>query len=197
MAKSRIWTVPEDGKDWITDDVLSLLKDIRGKHAAKQRSTVIAIAFARANQIPIEEVFKRRDTCNQRIWYQKWQYDPKLVTALEACYEAAQGYKDSETIAHELYYTHKRRRAIAKYASDAPAALAAVMDDHEQRGADRINAADTLMRWAEPDTAGKVHPGTSIDASVNFDIDTAIERELADLASGAQDADASEVEEEE
>jgi hypothetical protein len=94
--------------------------------------------------------------CNERVWYQKWRYDPAIVAAFDACYARALEFADAETATLEEHYRRRRRRSLAKIAAQAPAALAEVMDGKDQRGSDRISAADTLMRWAEPDTAMKV-----------------------------------------
>lgn len=199
---ARQWTIPEAGKEWMTDELRAALMAIRGQHAAKKRTTIIKLAFARANQQPLSEIFGQRDTCNQRIWYQKWQFDPKIQQALELCYERAMLFADEETLVLEACYRQSRRRSVAKYAAQAPAALAVVMSDQEQRGSDRISAADTLMRWAEPDVAGKVgraQPSANIEQSVNvIDGDTAesifdILAAVGALEAGADDAQDDEI----
>ena len=193
--------MPEDGEKWMTEDLRAALMRIRGQHAAKKRTTIIKLAFARANQQPVEEIFRQRDTCNQRVWYQKWQFDERIQAALELCYERAMAFADEETLMLEAHYRQARRQSLARYAADAPAALAAVMAGQDQRGADRINAADTLMRWAEPEVAGQVgaaQSAASIEQNVNVSSDTAetifdILAAVGAIEAGADDAEDDEV----
>jgi hypothetical protein len=137
---------------WLTPEIRNLLAAIRPPHVERKRRTVILLAFARANQTPVDAVFRREDTCNESIWYMKWAKDPDVRAAFDACYTRALEYADDETAALEAHYTRQRRQAIGKYAANAPAALAAVMAGQEQRGSDRINAALALIKLADPET---------------------------------------------
>jgi hypothetical protein len=160
----------ETAEQWLTDEILGLLRAIKQPHAEKKRRTVIKLAFARANQQPLATVFMQPDVCAERIWWQKWQHLPDVKAAFEACYKRALDWADQETASLEAFYRRQRRQSTAKYAAQAPAALAAVMAGAEQRGADRISAADMLMRWAEPDTGaklGRTQPAGSIEQTVN------------------------------
>jgi len=136
----------------MTDDIRILLARIVGRHAAKKRSTVIKLAFAKANQQPLAPIFSQEDVCTERVWYQKWQHDPLLAEAFEACYQRAMEWADEETAALEAHYRRDRRKSVARYAAQAPAALAAVMASEGQRGNDRIRAAIELIGLAEPDS---------------------------------------------
>jgi len=150
--------LPDECNQWLTDEIRELLRAIRGAHAAKKRRTVIKLAFARANEQPLAQVFSQEDVCSETIWYQKWRHRPEIRAAYEACYQRALNWADEQTTQIEAHYRRQRRQSIAEYAAVAPAALANVMSESEQRGADRISAADTLMRWAEPETASKLQP---------------------------------------
>lgn len=183
---------PEESNPWLTDEIATLLKAIRGQHVAKKRTTVVKLAFARANQTPLTEVFDLEDTCSETIWYTKWQYVESIKAAYEACYARALDFADQETITIEAYYRRLRRRSVAQLAAEAPEALAAVMNSEVQRGSDRISAANALMGWADPDAAEKVRPASpasSFEQQINTvgmnvgdlsdeELDRAIAREL-------------------
>ena len=149
--------LPEEVNEWLTDDLRELLRRIRGRWARKKRATVIKLAFARANEQPLSEVFSEEDVCSETIWYQKWRHQELIAEAYEACYQRALEWMDDETARIEAYYRRQRRQSVARHAADAPAELASVMKEDEA-GGNRIKAADTLMRWAEPETASKLHP---------------------------------------
>jgi len=162
--------MPDEPIPWMTDEIRELLKQIHGPHARKKRATAIKLAFARANEQPLAEIFRQEDVCSETIWYQKWRLQEAIRAAYEACYQRALEWADDETARLEALYRRKRRRTIAEYAAEAPGALAVVMSDGEQRGSDRISAADTLMRWAEPEVASKLQPaagGAGGDQVVN------------------------------
>ena len=143
-------------REWMTPEIRTALGQIRGQHAIKKRTTVIKVAFAAANQQALKDVFKQADVCSETIWYTKWRHLRTIQAAYEACLERALEWADEQTATVEAHYRRLRRQSVAQFAADAPAAMAAVMTDGEQRGADRVNAADRLMRWAEPETAQKV-----------------------------------------
>lgn len=176
----------------MTAEIRALLRAIRGRHAAKKRTTVIKLAFAKANQQPLAQVFKQKDVCAEVIWYQKWQYSKCIKAAFEACYERALEWADDETATLEDHYRRQRRQSVARYAADAPAAMAAVMADQEQRGDHRTQAADTLMRWAEPETASKISPAQAGggDQVINQLISGLSNDEIVHLLSGDEEGDA-------
>lgn len=154
MARSM--PIPDVGHGWMTDTIRELLGAIRGQHVAKKRATIIRLAFARANQQPMRDVFGQEDTCAENIWYMKWRFDPAITAAYEACCARALEWRDEETTRIQAYYRQERLRAIAEHAAQAPAALAKVMNDPEVGGAHRISAADRLMQLADPDLAQRV-----------------------------------------
>lgn len=138
-----------EGWQWMTPEIRRLLNGIPGPHEAKKRRTVILLAFAYASSEPINPIFERPDTCAGQIWWTKWQHIPEVAQALEACKARARDWVDSETVAIEEQRRRERRRLIAEYSAKAPAALAQVMAGSDQKGADRINAAVTLINLAE------------------------------------------------
>jgi hypothetical protein len=142
----------------MTDELRARLAAIRGGQVAKKRISVIKLACAMANRQPRRAVFAQQDTCAERTWYLQWQHQPEVKAAFEACCQRALQWADEETAALEAHYRRLRRRSTAQYAAQAPAALAAVMADPGQRGADRISAANALVTWADPVAARQAQP---------------------------------------
>ena len=169
----RLTHVPEVAYQWLTGDITQKLSAIKPPHVHKKRTTVIKLAFALANQQPVKEVFDQPDTCTESNWYMKWQHIPEVAAAFKACRERALSWADREVAALEAHYRRVRRRSTAEFAAAAPDALADVMNDNAQKGADRISAANALLTWADPDAAGKAAPAPPpghIEQSVNFGI---------------------------
>lgn len=153
---------PSESWQWITPEIRDLLQAIPDPHRAKKRATVIRLAFARANHTPLSEVFNREDTCAENIWWTKWQHIPEIKAAHDACVERALTWADNTTAQLEEKYRRERRQAVAEYASKAPAALAAVMEAPDGKGADRINAAVTLINLADGTTVGPVASSSDV-----------------------------------
>ncbi len=177
--------LPESSQ-WMTPEIRQLLAQIRGEHVAKKRTTVLLLAFAKATQTPIHQVFERDDTCAPTIWWEKWQYVPEISAAFNACLARALEWADDQTVATEDHFRRERRKAIAEYAAEAPSALKIVMMHEGQKGADRILAAETLMRWAEPETGlklGRSAGSASIEQRVDvYDLSRLTDEELTALA---------------
>lgn len=182
--------LPETGREWMTDEIRDLLSQIPGPHALKKRATVIKLAFARVNRQTVKEVFREPDVCTEAIWYTKWQYDPAIQAAYQACLQRAYEYADEETVAIETHFRTLRRQSVARYASQAPAALAAVMGDKDSGGGNRIRAALELIGLADPDME-RERPALTVEVK---ELDSLIERELAVLASRGQGSAAAEAE---
>lgn len=179
---------PPESQQWMTQEIRELLAKIPAPHEAKRRRTVILLAFAHATQTPIADVFERDDTCASQIWWQKWQYVPEISEALEACKARALDWVDDQTVSIEEHFRRQRRKAIAEYAAQAPEALKDVMTDLglTVKGSDRILAAETLMRWAEPETGqklGRSAGSASIEQRVDvYDLSRLSDEELNALA---------------
>lgn len=177
---------PPESQQWMTQEIRELLAKIPAPHEAKRRRTVILLAFAHATQTPIADVFERDDTCASQIWWQKWQYVPEISEALEACKARALDWVDDQTVSTEEHFRRQRRKAIAEYAAQAPEALKIVMMHENQKGADRILAAETLMRWAEPETGSKLGRSagsTNIEQRMDvYDLSRLSDEELNALA---------------
>lgn len=151
--------------EWMTDEIRALLQAIRPPHVEKKRKTVLLIAFAKANGQTLRDVFGRDDTCAESIWWAKWSKQADIRAALEACEKRALEWADQETVLLEAKFRNERRRAVAKWAAAAPDALASVMASPTQRGGDRINAAVTLIKLADPEDAATV--GTVVSSEQN------------------------------
>ncbi len=174
--------VPEEAYQWMTDEIREALDKIRGPHARKKRSTVLKIGFARAQQKPVKPLFRDIDVCCEKIWHLKWKRDEKIQQALDIVIGRVLQWTDEETAAIEEHFRQQRRRTLAEYAAIAPAALAAVMGSDTQRGDYRIKAADTLIRFADPDVAGQLRSAGGLDVNVDVgDIDALIEKEFERL----------------
>jgi len=147
-----------DFNTWLTDDIRRKLAAITGSHAPKKRATVIKLAYARANEQPVKTVFEQPDTCNETIWYTKWQHIPEVKAAFDACYARLLAWADEQTAALQAHYRRQRLQAIARHAADAPGALAEVMSGSQYKGSEKISAANALLTWADPEAAGKAQP---------------------------------------
>jgi hypothetical protein len=176
---------PDPLPDWLDDACRDLLRAIQPPHIEKKRRTVLLLAFAIANQQPATTIFERPDTCSRNIWYGDnrtlhsgavkpgWQDLPDVAAAFDACYARALDYADEETAALEAHYRRQRRRAIGQYAANAPAALATVMASSDQRGSDRINAALSLIKLADPEARDVPTPTSPGDTTQSVTIESA------------------------
>lgn len=160
--------LPGEVYTWLTDEIAEKLRAIGDPHRAKKRATVVKLAFAKANQQRLDDVFNEADTCARIIWYTKWKDDPTIAAAFEACYQRVLDWNDEQTAAMEAHYRRLRRQRTAEYAADAPGALKAVMQDTAQAGPARISAANALITWADPEAAGKAAPGASPNRGFNL-----------------------------
>lgn len=166
MAKS---TLPAHAYTWMTSEIMQLLKQIKPPHIGKKRATVVKLAYAKANELPLKDVWSQPDVCNETVWYTKWQYVPEMKASFEACYKRILEWSDEQTAAVQAHYRRLRLQAIAKHAATAPDALADVMQDNAQRGSDRISAANALLTWSDPEAAGKAQPpAPAPNADVNL-----------------------------
>lgn len=154
----RTVKLPGEGQEWMTAEIRALLSAIRGRHAAKKRMTVIRLAFAKANQVPMKKVLGQEETCSWAVWHQRWKFDPVVKAAYEACVKRALAWADDKTAGMEAHFRRERRQKVAMHSADAPDALAAIMVDEDMGGGHRIAAADRLIQLADPEMAGKIPP---------------------------------------
>lgn len=180
--------LPDEAYQWLTSEINELLKKIQGPEVTKKRTTIIKLAFAHAQNKSLKEVFEDKSVCSESIWYRKWKHNPDIKAAYDACCERVLMWNDEYTAAIEVSYRLRRKQLIAQHATDAPLALSNIMNDPEQKGGDRIEAATRLMEWADPDDAAKISsPSPSMSGSgitQNFDFSKLSNEELnATLAS--------------
>jgi len=175
---------PGDTYHWLTPEILDLLNAIPGPHQRKKRQTVVVLAFARANQESWRALFRKageRGLCSSKIWYAKWQYIPQVWAAYLGCLRACLEYLDVETASIEEHFLRLRRRNIARFTAQVPVALASVMANPTERAGDRIEAAVTLYRLAEPSTAVSSSSRTLVEVQGLDAIDQELRAELARL----------------
>ena len=192
---------------WMTIEVGAALAGIQEPHREKKRLTVILMAAGALNNESPATVCKQDGTCDNTVWEGRWMKGhwktgwkdmPDVAAALDVCKREALRWRDEETVRLGAHYAQERIRKIAMHAAKAPDALATVMLDTSQKGADRTNAAMKLIGLADPQASGAegvyAPVGGSIENTqqVNLGddaIDAAIERELARLAGTAQTGD--------
>lgn len=200
--------VPESAYGWLNEEIKAALAEIEPPHVAKKRATVIKLAQAAAQQTPMKTVFEAADTCNESIWYIKWQFDEKIKRALALAERRCLEWVDEQTAAQEEFFRQQRRRGIAAWAAQAPGAVAMVMTDVAEKGPARLEAARLLMGWADPATlepaqgqapaAGSGEPGgngrgVNLDDLSEAELDTLIRNlETAEGGGAAGEAAAGE-----
>lgn len=141
---------------WFDSEVKAALAAILGAEAAKKRATVILLASATASNTPWARVFEDERACNQRVWYQKWQYKPEIRVALDLCTQKALALADAEIVAVEAQALRKRRRAIAEGSIDALHGLRMTALRQEDRADYRTEASRTLLALADVDLAARL-----------------------------------------
>jgi len=172
---------PEAEVTWLTAEALAELKRIQPPHVAKKRATVILLASAIASETPQARVFEDERACNQRVWYQKWQYEPEIATALEFCIEAALDAKDTETARIEAAALQQRRRAIA--AGSIQAVTGLQLTALQARNKDGIEASKVLIKLADPELATRLGESGGQALAVEVaGLDALIDAELARVA---------------
>lgn len=176
---------------WIDDEVREALGRIRGNEAAKIRSTVIMLASATASSTPWLHVFRSKNACNRRIWYEKWRYKPEIAAALSLCTQKALAFADAEIAAVETLALRERRKAIAEGSVDALRGLRLTALSQDDRADYRTAASAMLLALADETLAGRivmVQKGQALQVDVGG-LDDLIERELARVADGSEAGD--------
>jgi len=176
---SRRWVGPDEGNEWMTEEIRALLMAIRGAHAGKKRTTLIRLAFARAQGLAVKAVFEQDDVCNERVWYQKWKNQPKVARAFEACLTRALAWRDEETALTEAQYSDARRELIAKESLTAIKGLALTAVNTSDRGDYRTAASKVLLALADEDLAERLAVGGR--AALPVDIETPVEVDVPRL----------------
>ena len=157
--KREAWGSPSEGDGWMTGEIRRLLAAIRGEHAWKKRTTVVKLAFARAQGLPVAGVFEQEDVVSERCWYQKWKHQPAVARAFEACYERALAWRDEETAQAEAKYADERRRLIAEQSLSAVKGLALTALNVSDRADYRTEASRVLLALADEELATRLGTG--------------------------------------
>ena len=148
-------------------------------------ATVILLASAIASETPQARVFEDERACNQRVWYQKWQYEPEIASALEFCIEAALDARDGETARIEAAALQQRRRAIA--AGSIQAVTGLQLTALQARNKDGIEASKVLIKLADPELATRLGESGGQALAVEVaGLDALIDAELARVAGGGE-----------
>jgi plasmid maintenance system antidote protein VapI len=147
---------PAEAGRWLTSEVRDALEEIAGPHLAKKRATVLLLAFATATDTSWTEIFEDPRVCNQRIWYQKWQYDAAIAAALELATEHALAWRDSRTAAIESRAAQERRRAIALGSLSAVKGLEVTALNRDDRADHRTEASRVLLSLADKELAERL-----------------------------------------
>lgn len=83
--------------DWRTQAAAELAR-FTGRHAAKQRATVVALVDAHLAGTPEEEVWRRPETCSRTVYHTKWKKDATFADVLETVETLARDWKANETV---------------------------------------------------------------------------------------------------
>ncbi|MBN2391751.1 MAG: hypothetical protein JXR84_13580 [Anaerolineae bacterium] len=178
----------ETFEGWFDSEVKAALAMIRGAEAAKKRATVIMLASATASNTPWARVFEHDLACNQRVWYQKWQYKPEIAQALSLCTQKALAFADAEIAAVETQALRERRKAIAEGSVDAVRGLRLTALSEGDRADYRTAASAMLLALADEDLAARIvllQKGQALQVDVEG-LDALIEHELARVAAGGE-----------
>jgi hypothetical protein len=151
--------VDEPQAEFLDAECQAALGAIRGAEAAKKRMTVLLLAIAEAAGQPLRGVFKDERACNQRVWYQKWQYVPAIQDALAVLTERALAWRDRETARIEAQALQERRRAIATASLNAVKGLELTALNREDRADYRTDASRVLLTLADEELAVRLEKG--------------------------------------
>jgi hypothetical protein len=177
--------LPQEFYEVADQEVVEALGAIGGKYAVKKRTSVIMLAYARATQQALAQVFRLETVCCERVWYSKWRKDPAIIRAYTLLLDRLVNYVDLETVRVQEFYRSMFLRNLAQYRADAPTALLAVMTDPNARPEARIDAAVKLIQFGDPQGAGQIAmPGRAgVDVSIEFgaELDQAIQAEMRRL----------------
>ena len=106
--------------------------------------------------MPWTDIFDDPRVCNQRVWYQKWQYDEAMAAALELATARALAWRDSRTAAIEARATQERRRSIAVASLDAIQGLRMTALNRDDRADYRTEASRVLLSLADGELAERL-----------------------------------------
>jgi hypothetical protein len=183
VGRTRL-RLPVEVWGWITPELETSLLAIEPPSVSKKINTLLLVAWAMSTNIRLKQIWARDDTCNEATWYRSWKKREDVALAYAAALERCKTFRIEETARLIAHYTAQYQRELAAYCANAPMALAAVMSDPTQRGADRIEAATRLIKFADPGVAGQVGFGGSlgsVDVHVVNELDEQIRQQMRRL----------------
>lgn len=134
--------------DWEHQAAAELAR-FTGRHAAKQRATIIALVDARLAGTPEEDVWRRADTCSRTVYHTKWKKDAIFADVLATVESLARNWKSTETV---RALTEAARRLALAAPVAAAAAIRRLQDDD---GNIALRAAFGILDRAGVETATK------------------------------------------
>ncbi len=166
----------------MTFEVQQALAKIREPHATKKQMTVMRLAEAHAAGIPMADVFRRDDTCTEKVWHgwtdkatgkrhRGWKVDANIARALSAATERARWWvlvRQGRAVQDALDTLTAATPAVAhQLVTIAVQGRASVMDGNNQVFAqadvkDIIKAADSILDRVSDKTADKGSKDVSI-----------------------------------
>ena len=155
--------IPGEAYAWLTEELLALLRQVRGPHLAKKRYTLLKLAIARATPgLSEDSVWKTADPqeqerlCARSTWYGKWKHRPDIARAQDACEEHLRDWRDAETLRIEAQAMQLRRRAIAEGSVDAVVGLRKTALSAKDRADLRTEASKMLLTLADEELARRL-----------------------------------------
>ncbi len=168
--------------EWMTFEVQQALTKIRDPHATKKQTTVLRLAEAAAMGMPMADVFKRSDTCTEKVWHgwtdkatgkrhRGWKLDANIARAMGVATERARWWglvRQGRAVQAALDTLTAATPDVAlQLVSIAVHGRAAVMDGNNQVFApadvkDIIKAADSILDRVSDKTADKGAKDVSI-----------------------------------
>ena len=155
--------IPDEAYTWLTEELLALLRQVRGPHLAKKRYTLMRVAIARATPGMSEDsVWKSEDPveqerlCARSTWYGKWKHQPDIAQAQAACEQHLCDWRDAETMRIEAQAMQLRRRAIAEGSVDAVVGLRKTALSAKDRADLRTEASKMLLVLADAELARRL-----------------------------------------
>lgn len=161
--------------EWLTWEIEAALRQIRGPHVRKKRTTVLRLAEGMVLGRSMRETFTLSDTCAETTWYGRYRQGKKrpgwceneaIRHALKLAIERAQ-YRSDGYIGRQIEET---QRSLARWGPGAAEALAVLMTTATNETERRRSAVEILDRLGTGEVASKATVPSSGDQVVSFDL---------------------------
>lgn len=197
---ARAMQVPDVAQTWVTEEILELLRAVKGPHVDKKRYTLIKLAVARVTPgVTEESVWQDEDSevqaqlCARSTWYGKWKHQDDIKAAMEACEARLRDWRDMQTLQMEADYLNAMRQAIAAGGVDAVTGLRRTALSQIDKAEARNEASKLLIALASEEHAERINKlsggGQGLKVEVT-NLENAVESELARVADVGEVADA-------